>query len=153
VSGHELSTRNALTTALKTLPRYIGLAFITIVVVALAFLLLILPGVWALIALSFSSFFLVLEHESIINSMKKSFSLTNGKLWFVTFGNFIALGIVFFVMTLILNLVSEIFFPATLAYAISSGIADFFYICSTIFMYTLFLYLKKLRSENAETTS
>lgn len=64
---------------------YIGGSFIVGIIVILAFIMLVVPGIYVGIASSFTFFIIVHEHKGSTDSLKRSFDLVKG-YWWGTFG-------------------------------------------------------------------
>lgn len=73
--------------------RYLGFSIVSTLVLLVAFLLLIIPGVIVSVWLTFSSFVLILENGGIIESMKKSREYVRGRWWGV-FGRSVFISLV-----------------------------------------------------------
>ncbi|NEN23391.1 hypothetical protein G3O08_07750 [Cryomorpha ignava] len=80
--------------------------------VGLAFLLLVLPGIWLVVALSFGSAFIVFAKFEFWDSIKTSAEIVNKK-WFSFFGLIIVLGFINLVGALFLGLGLFITIPFT----------------------------------------
>lgn len=78
-----------------------GVYFLTIVAVSIGFILFIVPGIIIAIKLSLAPSVYIMEEETVLGAISKSWTLTDG-YWWVTF----ALNLV---MSLILNFASYIF--------------------------------------------
>lgn len=83
--------------------RYIGMWFVLMITLGIAFLLLVIPGVILSVWFTFAVYVLVLENEKIIASIKKSREYVRGR-WWAVFGR-LAAG---FLMVLLVMMVAFI---------------------------------------------
>ena len=74
---------------LKVTGAYIGF----FIIVFIAFLLLIIPGIYLSVALNFIIIVMLYEKKNFIESLSRSMNLVSGKWWF-TFGLIIVLGLI-----------------------------------------------------------
>jgi Membrane domain of glycerophosphoryl diester phosphodiesterase len=96
--GREPSAGRSLGFGLKRLPRLFGLYLVTAFALVIAFILLIIPGLWltTVWALALPAF--VFERTGIFRSLGRSFELVKGRfwatflLWFVSFLLFVVFG-------------------------------------------------------------
>jgi hypothetical protein len=82
--------------------RYIGLSIVMSVLLFLGFLILIIPGIILSVWFAFSTFVLVVERASIIDSLKKSREYVRGR-WWAVFGRILLLGLVMLVISMIIS--------------------------------------------------
>jgi len=86
--------------ARKNFWRYVGLVFLTIILLIPLFILLIVPGIIFLFFWMFSCFILLKDNSKIWESMKKSKALVSGKWWRV-FGYSLLIFILLFIASFI----------------------------------------------------
>lgn len=79
--GYEPQGRHLLASALHLWPRFALLAATSMVLIMLGMSLFFLPGVYAMIKLSFAEYLLVLRNLTPMGAMRESFRLTKGKFW------------------------------------------------------------------------
>jgi uncharacterized membrane protein len=102
------SMRGELARALRILPQILAQFILTFAALAVGFVLLVLPGVYLLVALSMALPALVLEHRGPIEAMKFSVHLMRGH-WWRTFGIFtitLVIMIVFYFLAAVLVVVA-----------------------------------------------
>ncbi len=80
--------------------RYIGLSILMTVVLTIAYLLLIIPGIILSVWFLFAAFVLILENTPIIDSMRRSREYVKGKWWGV-FGRSIAGSVIIFLLMIV----------------------------------------------------
>jgi uncharacterized membrane protein len=100
--------RGELARALRILPQILAQFILTFAALAVGFVLLVLPGVYLLVALSMALPALVLEHRGPIEAMKFSVHLMRGH-WWRTFGIFtitLVIMIVFYFLAAVLVVVA-----------------------------------------------
>ena len=85
--------------------RYIWLSIIMLFLLALLFLLLIVPGIIFLIYWTFASYILIWEDKSAWESMKRSKEIIKGK-WWRTFSYMILLGIIIVAISFVFSIPS-----------------------------------------------
>jgi hypothetical protein len=90
-----------------------GLAVLVGLIVAIGFILLFIPGIFALVALSLSAPAFILERIGVIDSMQRSWALVKGDFWRVL--GILLLG---FLIVLVITFVIEI--PFLIAAGFSS---------------------------------
>ncbi len=128
--------------AWKKLGQYLWIVVLSCFFITLFSIFLIIPGLIIAVYLTFSSYTLIVEGGKGMNALKRSWALVKGNWWKV-FGRVILLNIIFGIMFTILNSINE-----------SLG-TIFQYFCipfSTIFLYLIYLELKKSKEIQAPTT-
>lgn len=102
--GEPYSMRVELSRAVRMLPTLLPLAFCTAAAVAVGTVLLILPGIYLLVALSMAVPALVLASKSPIEAMKFSIQLVRGHWWrtLAIFAVTVIIVIVFYVLAIVL---------------------------------------------------
>lgn len=99
-----------------SLPKIVNL-FLAVIMVSLiffvGFLLLIIPGIYLSIRLSFTFYEIAVENCSAIEGIKRSWELTKGHWWFI-FGTSLLIGLVIMIPVLIVSIVVGIALGITL---------------------------------------
>ncbi len=93
----------------------VALNFIYFILVFLASLFFIIPGIYVAIRLSLSTAIYIIEDIDIIEAMKRSWDLVEGH-WWLTFG-------ILIVMSIITNIISSVFTVPILIVSIFMGVA------------------------------
>jgi len=120
--------------------KYILFAIVLTLILVVAFVLLIIPGIWLSVSFSFAMFFLLLENQSIVQSLRSSFNLVKGKWWGVL-GRSLILGLLSIAFVIVLELLGVIFSVALGvdgAYALKAMLAFLLTPFSILYMYLLF---------------
>ena len=99
---------------LHKLPRIIGLNIVVAVIFLMALLLLIIPAIWFSIVSILMMPILIFENASIKQSISRALHLIKSN-WWRTFG-------IFFVVSIILSIVSNVLSIPTLIYGVIQGI-------------------------------
>lgn len=81
--------------------RYIGLSLLMTLILTIAFILLIIPGVILSVWFVFATFVLILENGGVIESLKRSREYVRGKWWGV-FGRLVAVTLLAFLAMAVL---------------------------------------------------
>ncbi|MFH1327082.1 MAG: hypothetical protein ABIH59_03070 [archaeon] len=100
----EKSFKDIFGVAKKFFWRYLGLGIVTTVLLAILFILLIVPGIIFLVFWIFASYVLIKEDKGIWESLKKSKEIVKGK-WWRTFGFVILISLISIVVSLISNFI------------------------------------------------
>ncbi len=93
VNDPSISPKESFLRAKKFFFRYVGLMLLMTLIVMVGLILLVIPGIWLSVLLSFGMFFLLLEGKGIKASLTASKELVTGRWW--------AVAIRFFVVSLI----------------------------------------------------
>jgi hypothetical protein len=120
--------------------KYLGFIILLSIILIVAFLLLIIPGIWLSISLSFAMFILLLQNAPIIESMKTSFNLVKGRWWKV-FGRNLLLGLLCLGIIIVVELVSTVFsfiVGVDFAYALTTVLTYLLTPLSVAYMYIMF---------------
>jgi len=80
IDGKEISLNVLFSQTSKALP-FLVLSSVYMVIVALGFIALIIPGIIALVRLSWAFVILIDQHCGIIESLRRSYALTQGYFW------------------------------------------------------------------------
>jgi hypothetical protein len=99
--GRTVDLRESLSYAASKLGSLLWLAILSVIFVAIGFVLLIVPGVWALVALTVSVPVLMFEGLTGLAAMQRSRQLVSG-FWWSTFGRLICAYIIYTVVLLVL---------------------------------------------------
>jgi hypothetical protein len=140
-----LSANDAFKMAMEKAGKYFLMMLLASVVLIIAFLLLIIPGVWLSMSLMFASYFLVLRNTSAIESLKMSYRLVKGRWWRV-FGKSLMFGLLYIAIAIpvfILLWVLGNFVGDEVSYAVESMIGVVGSLVTIVFMYEFFLDLEK----------
>jgi hypothetical protein len=135
-----LDAKSAYQKGWQQLLKYIGFSIVLTIVLLVAFILLIIPGIWLSVSFTFAIFFLLLKGASIIDSLKMSFNLVKGKWWGVL-GQLLVLGLLCLLFVIGLNMVSSVIGALVGedgAYAFTSAVSYFLAPYSMGYMYLLF---------------
>ena len=89
------ATFQSLKKIIHIFPQLLALVVVKTIIVSLGFVLLILPGVYLAVLLSFSELYVVLEGKNFLEAMQASRKLVNGR-WFAVFGLCIVLAMIGF---------------------------------------------------------
>jgi hypothetical protein len=100
--------------ALKKIVKILISSIITGIMIAFAFMLLVIPGIYVAIAVTFVQVILIVEDGPVFGSISRSFSLIKGK-WWSTFG-------LLFVMSLVAGIMQLIFTVPTYINFFSKGL-------------------------------
>jgi hypothetical protein len=120
--------------------KYLGFIILLSIILIVAFLLFIVPGIWLSISLSFAMFILLLQNATIVESLKASFSLVKGRWWKV-FGRNLLLGLVCLGFIIVVELVATAFsfvLGVDFAYALSTLLTYLLTPLSVAYMYFMF---------------
>ena len=117
VLGRPLSPSQAFERVKPRIPSLAGLALLIGLIVAIGFILLVIPGIFALVALSLSAPAFILERIGVTDSMRRSWALVKGDFWRVLGILLLGLLIVFVIM-LVINIP---FFIAAGASTLATG--------------------------------
>ena len=137
------SISNYFTHALFLFFRILFISLITLFVVVCGLFLFILPGLYASARLLFAPFLAVITNRGILDSVKKSFEITEERGWKVL-GYILALVLpLMFIMIFILIVPAVYLIPQNMhAYmAIVFSLSFLFYVYFTIYSYRLFINL------------
>ncbi len=121
--------------------RYLGMSIILGVIIFLGFLLLIIPGIILSIWFAFSSFVLVAERTSIIDSLKKSREYVRGR-WWAVFGRILLLGLAMLVISMIISGFSVVMPFGILATALVAAFTMLLAPFAVAYMYLMYQDLK-----------
>jgi hypothetical protein len=102
--GSEPEVSDSLRVGLRRLLPSIGLGIVLGITLVIAFILLILPGIWLGVMFSLAGPLLVLERLGPFASMGRSWRLVSGR-WWATFGTLLLAVLLLFVVGIILGLV------------------------------------------------
>jgi hypothetical protein len=102
--GYEPDVSDSLRLGLRRLLPSIGLGIVLAIVLLLAFIALILPGIWLGVAFSLAGPILVLERLGPFASMGRSFNLISGR-WWASFGTLLLSVLLLLVLGVIVGLV------------------------------------------------
>jgi hypothetical protein len=98
-----LSPNEAFDRVKPRLPGLTGLALLVGLIVAIGFILLFIPGIFALVALSLSAPAFILERVGVTDSMRRSWELVKGDFWRVL--GILLLGLlIVLVITIVINI-------------------------------------------------
>ncbi len=101
VLGRALSPNEAFDRVKPRIPGLAGLALLVGIIVMIGFILLLIPGIFALVALSLSAPAFILERVGVTDSMRRSWELVKGDFWRVLGILLLGLLIVFVIMIVI----------------------------------------------------
>ena len=77
----ELTVKSAYSQASRYFWRYFVLSILLTVILGVAYILFIIPGIWLTVWFAFAVFVLILENNGIIASLKKSRQYVKGRWW------------------------------------------------------------------------
>jgi hypothetical protein len=83
VADQSLTPKEAYNKSKADFFRYLGLVILMTLIIVAGLVLLIIPGIWLSILLSFSAYFLLLEKKGIKASLSASKELVTGRWWAV----------------------------------------------------------------------
>lgn len=109
---NKITFKQSVKGGLKYFWKYLGLLIVSIFLLAILFILFIIPGIIFMIFWAFATFVLIRENTGIWESLKRSKLIVKGR-WWRTFGYVILLG-------LIMMLISGVFSIPETAYTIFS---------------------------------
>jgi len=89
--------------ALKKFPKIIAAGIVSFFVIMIAFMLLVIPGIYMAIAITFIQAIIVIEEISVFKSFSRSMSLIKGK-WWSTFGLLFVMGFISGIMQLLFTI-------------------------------------------------
>lgn len=145
VANTSLTVTDAYKMATKQFFKYLGLAIVMGVMIIIGFILLVVPGIWLSVALSFSVYFLILQGKGIKESLSASKALVKGKWWDVAVKMFF-LSVIGFVFVFVLGILSGIFavvrIDATVTNAIISCLGMLLTPIGNIYLYQMFVSLQ-----------
>jgi len=81
VNGVESSLAASFATALSRLPAMVVAAILMLIAITIGFLLLVIPGIWASIALLLFGYCCVVDGDGPLQSLKSSIQLVKGNWW------------------------------------------------------------------------
>ncbi len=141
----ELGVREAYNMAFKKALPYIVLMIVSALVLIVAFILFIIPGIWLSVSFMFASYFLVLRNASAVESLKMSYALVKGRWWTVFFKSlmFGLLYILIVIPVFILLWVLGSYVGEDVSHAVESMIGVFGSLVTIVFMYEFFLDLER----------
>ncbi len=93
VHNENISFNQAIKISCKKILPLILLGILSLIVIIVGMILLVIPGIFCMISLAFSNFFVIVEENSVVNSMKKSFRLVSGNWWY-TFGAILIISLI-----------------------------------------------------------
>jgi hypothetical protein len=101
-----LSVGQAYRSSLRFFWSYLGLSILMSLILIVAFILLVIPGIIVSVWFSFATFVLILEGASIKDSLKRSREYVRGRWWGV-FGRLIVMTVIAFVLSAIFGIISS----------------------------------------------
>jgi hypothetical protein len=132
--------------SLSQFPSYLWVTILLAISIVVGFVLLIIPGIFLLVALAFAPLIVVLEGVRGSQALKQSYQYVKGR-WFAVFGRYVFL----LFMGLLIMLVADTFFGSferlvdTYAYTFIIGALGVLVTCfTTAFTYHLYTDLKNL---------
>lgn len=103
-NGRQLAAADALTIGARRMLPLIGVGILYAVAVGIGMLLLVIPGIYVMIALGFAMFATVVHSRGVIDSFKYSLALVRGR-WWRTAVLLTIIGIVMFVLYMVYGFV------------------------------------------------
>lgn len=145
IADTSLSVVDAYKIAKTQFFKYLGLVLLVTIVIIAGFILLVIPGIWLSVALSFSAYFCLLQGRGLKGSMYASKDLVKGRWWDVAIKMFFltCVGIVFvIVLGMIASSVSAIANNTLLGTAMTGALSLLMTPLANIYLYQLFLSLQ-----------
>jgi hypothetical protein len=127
---------------------FVWLTILEVLAVMGGFVMLIIPGIWLSFALSLMAYVFVIEHRRGIDALRQSKDYIKGYWWAVA-GRVILLGILFMVVTLVVEVPIAFLAGKLVARLASVVLALFFFPFSAIYHYVIFGNLRELKPELA----
>lgn len=101
--NREITPGQVLNRASGNIGKILLASVITFVLMGFAFVLLVIPGIYVSIAVTFVSVIIIVEEKPVFESISRSFSLIKGK-WWSTFGLLIVMSFVIGLMQLVFTI-------------------------------------------------
>lgn len=109
-------------------PQYVLVSFLTFVIIGLGFILLIIPGIFALVVLLFAPYIVLDKRMNAIAALKESMAITKGNWWNVLTLLLISFGVIILgVLALVVGLlvaIPVVYFATVHAYRVLSAKAE-----------------------------
>jgi len=128
---------------------YVWLVILEILAVMGGFVMLIIPGIWLSIALSFAVYTFVIEHRRGIDALRASKAYVKG-YWWAILGRGLLLAIIYIVPMLIVQIPAALLGGRILTGIVAAVIVLFFVPFSAIYHYIIFKNLRELKPALAE---
>ena len=155
VSNKELTAIEAYKFSFTKIFAYFVLTVVTLIILMLATLLLIIPGIWLSISFLFAMYFLILRNAGVTDSLKMSFALVRGRWWKV-FGKILMFGLFFIILIISIDIVLWVVGSAVgdvFTYAIELVLEVLLALVAVIFTYELFNDLEKTKDTGVIDTA
>jgi hypothetical protein len=121
--GHPLSWSRSLGTAFRRFGSLLGLAILFMIAIVIAFILVILPGIWLSVAWSVAVPALMVERIGAVKALRRSFRLVRGR-WWATFGALLVATIMLLVVVFLVGLVfNALSFSSLGLYLVMHGVS------------------------------
>ena len=101
--NREITPAQVFGRAIKKLPKILLANLVSTILIIIAFLLLIVPGIYFMIAITFIQAIIIIEEQPVFKSFSRSITLISGK-WWSTFGLVVVMGIISGLMQLIFTI-------------------------------------------------
>lgn len=102
-NGGPVNVKESFRQGWQLLSSFIWIALISVCILIPAFALLVIPGIWLAITLSFTSYALIVENKKGFEAIKASYAYVKG-YWFAVAGRIIILGLIAMIPTVILTM-------------------------------------------------
>ena len=109
ITKKKVSLENSAKVSLSSFLKFIFSSILYALIVVAGFILLIIPGIYLAIRMSFYPYAIVLDKESVVGSLKKSWKITKKRWWFA-FSIGAIMGIIALFVVLPLYLIAGIVF-------------------------------------------
>lgn len=117
--------------------RYLGMSILTMIILAVGFILLVVPGIIFSVWFLFAAFVLVLENTGMVASLKQSRAYVRGRWWGV-FGRMIVMLVVLIILSVILSIVLEVIPSYMISNALTSALTMFLAPFTVAYMYLMY---------------
>jgi hypothetical protein len=128
---------------------FVWVTIIEILAVMGGMFMLIIPGMWLAVALSFMSYIFVMEHRRGLDALRQSKDYIKGYWWAVV-GRTLLLGLLFIVASIVVQIPVSLIFGKMFSSVVSMAMALFFIPFSAIYQYFIFQNLRELKPALAE---
>ncbi len=137
INDSSITAKEAYKRAMPYFWRYIGLSILMSIILMVAFVLLIIPGIILSVWFAFATFVLVLENAGIVDSLKKSREYVRGK-WWAIFGRLIAMSVLVILLGMVISMVTVFMPNGVVTDAIATALSLLLAPVAMAYMYLLY---------------